>query len=420
MKKQLLLLSLLVTNILIFGFMMIGLMGAINANHELIAVVKNYNEQVMQNPSVQKIQDLASSYEGLENRMGSVDTTAYVFSFLSIGLAIGSALVLSSRINSPYEHMIEFIKNARKNGYAGDHREATNEYAHEACEYIKELLDKQSVVRAKIDEFSSKLREKINDALHSTEDAAKSLDKQQYEMEQVATAVNQMSSTVQEVAANTSEAADAAVTARGESSTGQSVVQDTMKSIQSLADEVQVAGDVIQKLRDDSNTIGGVLDVIRGISDQTNLLALNAAIEAARAGEAGRGFAVVADEVRTLAQRTGESTEEIQNMIERLQNGAEEAVQVMEQGRKRAVSSVEQASKAGESLDTITLSVQKISDYNTQIATAAEEQSVATDGIHNNIVSISDLCGHSGNNVKSVLDDCKLLQRLGDDLYNIS
>lgn len=400
--------------------MMIGLMSALNANHELIAVVKNYNEQVTQNPSVQKIQDLASNYEGLENRMGSVDTTAYLFSFFSLALAIGGALTLNSRINSPYEHMVEFIKNARKNGYAGDYREASNEYAQEACEYIKELLDKHSAVKAKIDEFSLKLREKINDALHSTEDAAKSLDKQQYEMEQVATAVNQMSSTVQEVAANTSEAADAAVTARGESSTGQSVVEETMKSIQSLADEVQVAGDVIQKLRDDSNTIGGVLDVIRGISDQTNLLALNAAIEAARAGEAGRGFAVVADEVRTLAQRTGESTEEIQNMIERLQNGAEEAVQVMEQGRKRAVSSVEQASKAGESLDTITLSVQKISDYNTQIATAAEEQSVAADGIHNNIVSISDLCGNSGGNVKSVLDDCKLLQRLGDDLYNMS
>lgn len=395
-------------------------MNTMSANHELISVVSNYNEQVSQNPSVQKIQDLAANYEGIEYRIGNVDTYAYILSFMGFVAAIAGAFTLYSRIHTPYDEMLVFIKNARKNGFASDTREHSNEYTSEACEYIKELLNKQSMVKSKIDEFSAKLREGVHDALLSTEDAAKSLDKQQYEMEQVATAVNQMSSTVQEVAANTSEAADAAVTARGESSTGQSVVQETMKSIQSLADEVQVAGDVIQKLRDDSNTIGGVLDVIRGISDQTNLLALNAAIEAARAGEAGRGFAVVADEVRTLAQRTGESTEEIQNMIERLQNGAEEAVQVMEQGRKRAVSSVDQASKAGESLDTITLSVQKISDYNTQIATAAEEQSVAADGIHNNIVSISDLCSNSGVNVKSVLDNCKLLQRLGDDLYSIN
>jgi methyl-accepting chemotaxis protein len=419
MKKQLVLFCLLALNITIFGIMLIGVMKTLNANHELISVLQNYNVQLEQNPSVQKLQDLVTKYQGVDQRIGNVDTYVYFMSALSLVISVAGTLTVFSRIMLPFEQVSDYIRNARKNGFPGDYRQIKNEHASEACEYIKTLMDQHALVKEKIDDFSSKLREKVSIALDATQNASKSLDKQQYEMEQVATAVNQMSSTVQEVAANTSEAADAAVTARGESSTGQAVVQETMKSIQSLADEVQVAGDVIQKLRDDSNTIGGVLDVIRGISDQTNLLALNAAIEAARAGEAGRGFAVVADEVRTLAQRTGESTEEIQNMIERLQNGAEEAVQVMDQGRKRAVSSVEQASKAGASLDTITLSVQKISDYNTQIATAAEEQSVAADGIHNNIVSISDLCNNSGQNVRSVLDNCKTLQALGEDLYNI-
>ncbi len=223
---------------------------------------------------------------------------------------------------------------------------------------------------------------------------------QKGEVDQVATAMTEMSATVHEVARNATEAAEAAQRADEETGKGKMVVSQAIEAIDLLANEVNDAAQVIHRLEQDSDEIGAVLDVIRGIAEQTNLLALNAAIEAARAGEQGRGFAVVADEVRTLAQRTQQSTQEIQNMIERLQSGAQDAVKAMEQGRSRAQVGVEQAAEAGVSLETIAQAVGTISDMNTQIATAAEEQSVVAEEINLNIVSISDMAdkiaGESG------------------------
>ncbi|VAW74300.1 Methyl-accepting chemotaxis sensor/transducer protein [hydrothermal vent metagenome] len=218
-----------------------------------------------------------------------------------------------------------------------------------------------------------------------------SVSKQQSETEQVATAMNEMTATVQEVARNATQASESAHNASSEADDGRRVVDETIASINALADEVETAAVTIQKLENDSETIGSVLDVIRGISEQTNLLALNAAIEAARAGEQGRGFAVVADEVRTLASRTQESTLEIQSMIESLQTGAAQAVSVMEQGRNQARVSVDNAARAGESLRAITGSVTTISDMNTQIASAAEEQSAVAEEIDRNITNIRQL-----------------------------
>jgi len=215
--------------------------------------------------------------------------------------------------------------------------------------------------------------------------------RQQAETTQVATAMNEMTTTVQEVARNATQASSAAHNASNEADGGRRVVDETIASIKALADEVETAAKTIQKLENDSETIGSVLDVIRGISEQTNLLALNAAIEAARAGEQGRGFAVVADEVRTLASRTQESTLEIQTMIERLQSGAAQAVEVMEQGRNQAKVSVENATRAGESLHAITESVTTISAMNTQIASTAEEQSAVAVEIDRNVANISQL-----------------------------
>ena len=212
---------------------------------------------------------------------------------------------------------------------------------------------------------------------------------QQEEIHQVATAMTEMTATVQEVARNTSTAAEAAHNAQAEAATGQQVVTQTIDAIDRLAAEVEQTAGVIHKLEEDSADIGTILDTIKGIAEQTNLLALNAAIEAARAGEQGRGFAVVADEVRTLANRTQKSTEEIQAMIEQLQAGAQQAVRVMDEGRKQARSSVEQAGNAGESLRTITAAVESINDMNAQIASAAEEQSAVAEEMNRNIVNIS-------------------------------
>jgi methyl-accepting chemotaxis protein len=212
---------------------------------------------------------------------------------------------------------------------------------------------------------------------------------EQSETDQVATAMNQMTATVEEVARHAAAAARAAQDTDTETEAGSEVVMQTIAAIESLAREVEAAGEVIARLSEDSKEIGAVLDVIRGVAEQTNLLALNAAIEAARAGEQGRGFAVVAAEVRTLASRTQSSILDIQEKIERVQGGSAGAVQVMEKGQAKARESVAQARRAGESLHTISTSITSINDMNRQIASAAEEQTAVAEEINRNIHTIS-------------------------------
>ena len=197
-----------------------------------------------------------------------------------------------------------------------------------------------------------------------------------------------MTATVQEVARNATSAAHAALQANEHSSHGKRIVEATMESIADLSSELQNVTDVINTVSKNSEAIGAVIDVIKGVAEQTNLLALNAAIEAARAGEQGRGFAVVADEVRTLASRTQKSTGEIENMIELLQKAAQQAVTAVNTSRDKSQQSVEHAASAGDSLTTITQSVTEINDMNTLIASAAEEQSSVTEDINKNIVGI--------------------------------
>lgn len=212
----------------------------------------------------------------------------------------------------------------------------------------------------------------------------------QHDAHEVLEIVSHLTAAVHEASQNATTAAQAARDASSEAESGQKVVNSVTTSIHSLADEVERAAAAIQKLEEDSESIGAILEVIRGIADQTNLLALNAAIEAARAGEQGRGFAVVADEVRTLAQRTQEATEEINDMIARLQDGSTNAVKVMAEGRKQAELSVEQASKAGESLSAITNAISSISAMNEQIAAAVEQQTAAADNINRSLSRMTD------------------------------
>jgi methyl-accepting chemotaxis protein len=244
--------------------------------------------------------------------------------------------------------------------------------------------------------------------------------KQQAETDQVATAMNEMTASVQEVARTASNAADAARNADNEAKAGKKVVLQTMQSIDSLAGEVEKAAETISSLEADINNIGAIIDVIRGITEQTNLLALNAAIEAARAGEHGRGFAVVADEVRTLASRTQSSTHEIEEMIERLQIGAREAVKVMNDSREKARTSVESAESAGAALDTITAMISTMDEMSAQISSAANEQSSVAEDINRGIVEISQIADHTAQGAQETSGAVDTLSGLSAQLREAS
>ncbi|HXK57512.1 MAG TPA: methyl-accepting chemotaxis protein, partial [Gammaproteobacteria bacterium] len=249
-----------------------------------------------------------------------------------------------------------------------------------------------------------------------TQQTSQTAQSQQAETAQVATAMTEMNATVQEVANNTQITSQAASDVTREAIQGRQAMEQTVEQIQQLADEVEKAAEVVGGLEKNSQEIGAVLDVIKGIAEQTNLLALNAAIEAARAGEQGRGFAVVADEVRTLASRTQQSTEEINKMIEKLQVGSRQAVTAMGQSREKTQQAVKQALETGQSLSTITAAIERINDMSTQIASAAEEQSAVTGEISRNIVQISEMTEQTAVGAQQTSEASVELSRLANGL----
>ncbi|MBH3337660.1 HAMP domain-containing protein [Pseudomonas mendocina] len=218
--------------------------------------------------------------------------------------------------------------------------------------------------------------------------------------DQVATAMHEMSATAQEVARHAADAAHAANDADDSARQGSTVMQSTIATITDIRGEIASTAEVIRRLESDSGRIGKVLEVIRGIAEQTNLLALNAAIEAARAGEQGRGFAVVADEVRHLARRTAESTAEINQIIDTVQTGALNAVRAIESGQQRSEQGVTQVTEAGAMLQRITEAVEAIRDMNQQIATAAEEQTSVAEDISRNLTELTAIASANQDNVE--------------------
>jgi len=254
-----------------------------------------------------------------------------------------------------------------------------------------------------------------------TEQTLEGVQAQKVETENLTIAINEMGQAVNEVASSAANAADSADEGNQAAIKGKEVVAEAVASINSLASEVEHSSDAIRRIEADSEKIGSVVEMIESITGQTNLLALNAAIEAARAGEHGRGFAVVADEVRTLAERTKTSTAEIQTMIESLLLGTREAVAIMERSKEQAQSSVDKTNQAGEAIEQIARAVSDIMGMNTQIASAAEEQSVVTAEIHNNtqaINKVADKTAIGGQSAAKSNDELVILSKQLEDIVS--
>ncbi len=342
---------------------------------------------------------------------------------LIIGLTLGTlgAVIVSKVITEP---ILGAVKNMNEIAGGGGNL---------ACSMSLKTKDELGQLCSAFNNFLGTIRDIVSPVMGSTERLSSSAEKmsqvtaqtsegitrQRMETEQVATAMNQMTSTAHEMVNHAQSAATAASEADEEALKGRKIVEHSINDINQLASAVQNAAEVIHQLEQDSQNIGSVLDVIRGIAEQTNLLALNAAIEAARAGEQGRGFAVVADEVRTLASRTQSSTQEIQEMIERLQRGANDAVSVMEEGREQAQSSVEQASRAGESLASITRVVARITEMNNHILSAAQQQGHVAEEINSNITSITQVAEQTAAGTRELDEASSELAQLADELKSL-
>jgi len=370
-----------------------------------LALDQIQKESEAMNVAMQNLQDdlqvfREKSYANFTGKITQTDEAAQ--QALMFGLVIAVVVLISLLIATPLiismitgnlNQVIGSLKEMATGG--GDLTQRlesrSNDELGELAQWFNRFIEQLQCVVAELKEASMQLSLSASEVCVITAESNQQVARQESETELVATAINEMATTVQEVANHASNAANATQEADQEAKQGQQIVTNTVDAIDALSSGINNAAEVIHKLESDSQEIGTVLDVIRGIAEQTNLLALNAAIEAARAGDQGRGFAVVADEVRTLASRTQESTQEIDQMIERLQGGSRDAVKVMNASREQAQDLVGQAARAGESLQTITQAVDNITDMNLQIASATEEQSNVALGIDASIMTIRDI-----------------------------
>ena len=332
--------------------------------------------------------------------------------------SLSSVSVLA--ILSPLGRLVERARNISNNPLSQSiYTGRTDEFGQ--IEFALRMMQAETgAIVGRIGDASNRLSEHTRGLLKDIESSNVLTVEQQAETDQIATAVNQMAASIQEVASNAQHAADAAGRADTETASGQRLVAHTSQSITALEGEIRQAAQVIHELEGQSNEISKVLDVIRGIAEQTNLLALNAAIEAARAGEQGRGFAVVADEVRSLAARTQQSTTDIQSMISALQERAQSAVTVMEQSSRQAHTSVAHAEEAATALDGIGQRVNEITDMNAQIATAVEQQGAVSEDINRSIINIRDAADTNVQTGQNNLQSAKSVAQLTSALSELA
>ncbi len=343
---------------------------------------------------------------------------------LGITILLGSALLITllslwlvnHQILNPIKQLITHITRLSQGEFTQTLRlQRQDELGHlvQAANSLRDsLVDTFSQIRHstdQLDQASSELQHISGKMTDGTQDQFARTDL-------LATAMHEMSATAQDVAHNAATAAHAADQADQAAKEGEQVMQATINTITHMSQEIENTAGVIQRLDEDSRRISTVLEVIRTIAEQTNLLALNAAIEAARAGEQGRGFAVVADEVRTLAKRTADSTAEINKIIDKVQNGTQDAVQAIASGQQFSEQSVTQVTQAGEMLRHITQAIGEIHNMNQQIATAAEEQTSVAEDISRNLVDIKDIATSNGENAQQTQHTSHQLHTISSEL----
>ncbi|WP_312958209.1 methyl-accepting chemotaxis protein [Stutzerimonas nitrititolerans] len=333
----------------------------------------------------------AAVMQGAHDRYALALTEAIVLTLVTLLLAAGCWWFITSRVLVPLREVGSiFGRIAEGDLTSRIEVRSTNEIGVLFASLAR-MQESQRETIGRIANSSNQLASAAEELSAVTEESNRGLHQQHQELEQAATAVNEMTTAVDEVARNAVSTAQASNDSNQLAQQSRVQVQATLAEVEAMTQDIELTSQLVRELAEQAHSIGKVLDVIRAVSEQTNLLALNAAIEAARAGEAGRGFAVVADEVRTLAQRTQQSTGEIEQMIGRIRNGTEGAVESMTVSTRRAQSSLDSTRNAGQALEDIFQSVMQISERNLVIASAAEEQAQVTREVDRNLINIREL-----------------------------
>ena len=391
---------------------------SINTMNKALVAARKLMQQYSED-GLQAFNDtVAKSNEAAQNAL----SIGLVVTLVTLVLLAFVAWSTSNSINTAVNSLLMSLKDIASG--EGDLTQriskSSNDEIGEVVDWFNQFIDKLHSSIGEVVATTRPLSGVSNDLGSLTSETSQITEQQNRATEEVSFVVDEMVASVKDVSTNASSAAQAAREADQAAKEGRTIVNDTVKSINALAGEVERASEVIRKLEADTANVGSILDVIKGIAEQTNLLALNAAIEAARAGEQGRGFAVVADEVRTLASRTQDSTQEIQAVIEELQSAARSAVDVMSSSKDRAKTSVSQAAKTDESLQAITSKVESITAMNSQIASATDRQEQAAHSIKDNVMGIKDTSATAMASMQKVAAASRSLTEIAHTLQRIT